>query len=83
MAYQCLVTLQHIVGGRRADAAQRYGISNKVLDQLSRISSRYGLVAVGTPLTGRPPHRSVRAEFPHTAPASGDNGENACQARGG
>jgi alkanesulfonate monooxygenase SsuD/methylene tetrahydromethanopterin reductase-like flavin-dependent oxidoreductase (luciferase family) len=27
--------------------------------------------AVGTPLSRRPPHRSVRAEFPHTAPTSG------------
>jgi hypothetical protein len=25
-------------------------------------------VAVGTPIAGRPPHRSVRAELPHTAP---------------
>src|SRR5436853_5575626 len=27
-------------------------------------------VAVGTSVTRRPPHRSVRAEFPHTAPTS-------------
>jgi hypothetical protein len=27
--------------------------------------------AVGTPVTGRPQHRSVRAAFPHTAPTSG------------
>src|SRR5437868_1458602 len=25
-------------------------------------------IAVGTPITGRPPHRTVRAAFPHTAP---------------
>ena len=25
-------------------------------------------IAVGTPITGRPPHRSVREELPHTAP---------------
>jgi hypothetical protein len=25
-------------------------------------------VAVGTVIAGRPPHRSVRAELPHTAP---------------
>jgi putative ABC transport system substrate-binding protein len=31
-------------------------------------------VAVGTPVTGRPPHRSVHAAFPHTAPTSGHNG---------
>jgi hypothetical protein len=29
------------------------------------------VIAVGTPVTGRPPHRSVRAAFPHTAPTSG------------
>jgi hypothetical protein len=29
------------------------------------------LIAVGTPITGRPPHRTVRAEFPHTAPTLG------------
>jgi drug/metabolite transporter (DMT)-like permease len=29
------------------------------------------LIAVGTPITERAPHRSVRAEFPHTAPTSG------------
>jgi hypothetical protein len=27
--------------------------------------------AVGTRVTSRPPHRSVRAAFPHTAPTSG------------
>ena len=29
--------------------------------------------AVGTGITPRPPHRSVRAELPHTAPASGND----------
>ncbi len=28
-------------------------------------------IAVGTSITGRPPHRSVRAGFPHTAPTLG------------
>jgi hypothetical protein len=28
-------------------------------------------IAVGTVITGRPPHRSVREELPHTAPPSG------------
>jgi fumarate hydratase class I len=28
-------------------------------------------IAVGTPITERPPHRTVRAEFPHTAPTLG------------
>ena len=31
-----------------------------------------GAVAVGTPITERPPHRTVRAAFPHTAPTSGE-----------
>jgi hypothetical protein len=33
-------------------------------------SERAGVtsVAVGTVIAGRPPHRSVRAELPHTAP---------------
>ena len=29
---------------------------------------RQNRIAVGTALTGGPPHRSVRAELPHTAP---------------
>jgi len=29
------------------------------------------MIAVGTALTGRPPHRSVREELPHTAPPLG------------
>lgn len=31
------------------------------------------VVAVGTAITHSPPHRSVRAELPHTAPTSGHN----------
>src|SRR2546422_11747289 len=34
----------------------------------------WSVVAVGTRVTPRPPHRSVRAAFPHTAPASGPTG---------
>jgi hypothetical protein len=30
------------------------------------------LIAVGTPITEHPPHRSVRARFGHTAPTLGD-----------
>jgi putative tryptophan/tyrosine transport system substrate-binding protein len=33
-----------------------------------------GMVAVGTSIAGGPPHRSVRAAFPHTAPTSGPSG---------
>jgi hypothetical protein len=32
---------------------------------------RRPLIAVGTRITARPPHRSVRAQFGHTAPTSG------------
>jgi hypothetical protein len=32
----------------------------------------YLSIAVGTPITGRPPHRTVRAAFLHTAPTSDD-----------
>jgi hypothetical protein len=32
-------------------------------------------VAVGTPVTGRPPRRSVQAAFPHTALTTGHNGK--------
>ena len=38
------------------------------LDVAERVEQ---MVAVGTEVTLRPPHRSVRAELPHTAPASG------------
>ena len=29
------------------------------------------VIAVGAPIAERPPHRSVRADCPHTAPTSG------------
>jgi hypothetical protein len=40
------------------------------------------VVAVGTPVTRRPPHRSVRAGFPHTAPTLGEERESAPQETG-
>src|SRR5580700_6303135 len=36
----------------------------------SRPIPRFLTIAVGTPITGRPPHRTVRAAFLHTAPTS-------------
>ncbi len=36
--------------------------------------SKASSFAVGTRVTSRPPHRSVRAAFPHTAPTSGIDG---------
>ena len=35
------------------------------------VSTIVNLIAVGTLISERPPHRTVRAEFPHTAPTSG------------
>src|SRR5215510_4834611 len=37
----------------------------------STLDTRPFSVAVGTALASGPPHRSVREEFPHTAPTSG------------
>jgi len=34
------------------------------------------VIAVGTAIAGRPPHRSVRAELPHTAPPLGSDGRD-------
>ena len=39
--------------------------------------NRSGRIAVGTSVTGRPPHRSVLEELPHTAPTSGDDAKPA------
>jgi hypothetical protein len=36
-----------------------------------RIAHELLVIAVGMPVTGHPPHRSVRAQFGHTAPTSG------------
>ena len=38
-------------------------------------------IAVGTPVTGHPPHRSRRAQFTHRAPTSGKDGRVACRTR--
>jgi hypothetical protein len=48
---------------------KRYGYSSGVRAPAS--GSWPQPIAVGTPITGRPPHRSVRAACPHTAPTSG------------
>jgi hypothetical protein len=39
--------------------------------QSRRFDRRPVTFAVGTRVTSRPPHRSVRAQFGHTAPTSG------------
>jgi len=50
---------------RRASTAAERGIEKT--DELRRLKNA---IAVGTPITGRPPHRTVRAAFLHTAPTS-------------
>ena len=37
-------------------------------DDMSVALNVWRMFAVGTVVANRPPHRSVRAEFPHTAP---------------
>jgi hypothetical protein len=54
----------------RAAVQHHEGLISK--SALSRHSPPFAvLFAVGTPVSGRPPHRSERAEFPHSAPTSG------------
>ena len=49
--------------------------NSSVLGWENRVEKGSGLVAVGPPVTRRPPHRSLRAELPHKAPASGRNAQ--------
>src|SRR5665213_1802462 len=44
-------------------------IGRAITLEISRISTTTS-IAVGTVITDRPPHRSVRAELPHTAPTA-------------
>ncbi|MGB6513818.1 MAG: transporter substrate-binding domain-containing protein [Mycobacterium sp.] len=47
------------------------------IDLVTEVAKRLGrpgvqvVIAVGTPVAGRPPHRSQRARFGHWAPTSG------------
>ncbi len=47
----------------------QFGLDAQML--LRTVRPRQKGIAVGTTVTGRPPHRSVREELPHTAPPSG------------
>ena len=42
---------------------------------LGFVDDQEGVVAVGTALSGRPPHRSQRAGLPHWAPTSGNDAQ--------
>jgi hypothetical protein len=50
-------------------ATETIGTNSHVLPLDGRGDFDGSTVAVRTPVTRRPPHRSVRAELPHTAPA--------------
>ena len=43
----------------------------ELLGGYEAIDESLDAIAVGTRITARPPHRTVRAEFPHTAPTLG------------
>ena len=68
-----LAVFQHASGMRpNAAAGENEEIAHRSL--VSHNWRRHGathLVAVRTPVTGRPPRGSVRAAFPHTAPTLG------------
>src|SRR5919204_3814518 len=54
----------------------RYSLLGPDSHRLDRTSLRLAHFAVGTRVTSRPPHRSVRAAFPHTAPTWGPSGKS-------
>src|SRR5216683_8082603 len=69
-------------GTRRSPRPRKGG---RFYAQLGRFASRdlyacleiviaSGAIAVGTLIAERPPHRTVRAAFPHTAPTLGNGG---------
>ena len=58
----------------RTFAPQRIGAVCQLLDSCTATNDVRRLQmndAVGTRVTSRPPHKAVRAAFPHTAPTSG------------
>src|SRR5215216_632971 len=58
-------------------AKRSVGTASAAIARMSRENScgrrGHASVAVGTLIAERPPHRTVRAAFPHTAPTSGPN----------
>jgi len=57
----------------RANPSIQKTLINTVDAYVFCFQTRFNFVAVGTPITRRPPRRSVRAALPHTAPTL-DNG---------
>jgi hypothetical protein len=43
----------------------------KAFERSTEAADRLAMIAVGTLIAERPPHRTVRAVFPHTAPTLG------------
>ena len=69
--------LHTAAGSKRGRRSSRPSVSSRgtrtILKEpeTRRLKNRGHLaIAVGTPITGRPPHRTVRAAFLHTAPTS-------------
>ena len=67
----------------RSLAATLASIRTKPINEKRQVTSlqckRHDLknvIAVGTAIAGRPPHRSVREELPHTAPPLSDDGRD-------
>src|SRR6266849_178943 len=59
-----------------ADQLEQFdGHCNPRLDFRPSLRGAPATIAVGTLIAERPPHRTVRAAFPHTAPTSGVDGE--------
>jgi len=59
LGYQKALANELPIGSGESESAHQYIVQQRV--------------AVGTMVTHRPPHRSVLAELPHTAPAKGSN----------
>src|SRR3984893_10473069 len=69
--------LHTAAGSKRGRRSSRPSVSSRGTRRIlkepetRRLKNRGHLaIAVGTPITGRPPHRTVRAAFLHTAPTS-------------
>jgi hypothetical protein len=75
----CLTMPKLLVGGGQVpvpadqprSAQSRNPSNHPLLRVLTRPILNAKPIAVGTLITERPPHRTVQAAFPHTAPTSG------------
>ncbi len=69
------MTSKHTFATSRRDASESVGWVEPSAKPIGYANCddgyRWRSVAVGTPITERPPHRTVRARFGHTAPTLG------------